>query len=62
MSVDGCSHLSKAKWPNLLEISLSKDNNYLADNKIDAEGCLHLSKAHWPNLQMISLCKNILII
>ena len=49
----GCLHLSKAHWPYLQTIDLSKNIKYLEYNKIGAEGCLYLSKAYWPNLQNI---------
>ena len=52
IGADGCSHLSKAQWPNLQTILLGKEySKYLEQNSIGDDGCSHLSKAQWPNLQ-----------
>lgn len=54
----GCSQLSRAHWPSLQFINLSKEDIESAgDNKIGAKGCSNLSKVHWPNLQTIGLSK-----
>ena len=42
-----CKFISKAKWPKLRQINLSKDKVHLVKNKVGNLGCEYLSKSSW---------------
>ncbi len=50
-----CKEIINLKWPNLMNLNLSKQIITLVSNKIKGKGCSYLALAQWPNLEIINL-------
>ena len=61
IDAEGCSHLGKAHWPNLLQIDLSKILLSLGENNIGSAGLPYFCKYQWPKLIKMYLCKRFII-